>query len=78
MKKKMRDRNMPAGKLTRVPDFLPAPHELATPEETMKVTIALSRSSVDFFKHQAQKYHTKYQKMIRQLLDRYVSQYLAA
>lgn len=71
----MRDPNMPIGKLTRLPDFLPAPHELAVPEETVKVTIVLSRSSVHFFKRQAGKYHTQYQKMIRELLDRYVSQY---
>ena len=37
----------------------------------MKVTIALSRESVEFFKQEARKHHTQYQKMIRRLLDVY-------
>jgi len=40
-------------------------------DDTVKVTIALSRSSVDFFKGEARKHHTQYQKMIRHLLDAY-------
>lgn len=55
-----------------VADFLPSPKELAFKEATVKVTISLSKSSVDFFKEQSKKYHTSYQKMIRKLLDRYV------
>lgn len=74
--KKTIDRDMPIGKLTKVNDFLPPPKELVIPEEkTIKVTIALNKSSVNFFKHQAKQYHTKYQKMIRRLLDRYVAQF---
>lgn len=75
MRKKTNDLNMPIGKLTRVRDFLPAPAELVTSEKTVKVTIALKKKSVDFFKHQAEQYHTKYQKMIRELLDKYAMQY---
>jgi len=75
MKRKNSDWQMPKGRLKRVHDFLPPPHELVMPEETVKVTISLNRSSVEFFKRQAERCHTKYQKMIRQLLDRYVSQY---
>ena len=78
MKRKMIDRNMPIGKLTRMKDFLPPPSELTHEEKTTKVTIALRRSSVDFFKQQAQRYHTKYQRMIRELLDQYASHYQAA
>ena len=74
----MNDRNMPIGKLTRVKDFLPPPGELVMPDETVKVTISLNRSSIEFFKKQAGKYHTKYQKMIRELLDQYVSRYQTA
>lgn len=66
---------MPRGKLKRVKDFLPSPSELVLPEEIVKVTISLNRSSIEFFKRQAEKYHTKYQKMIRELLDHYVSKY---
>jgi predicted DNA binding CopG/RHH family protein len=47
--------------------------ELALKEETVKVTISLSRASVDFFKNEAKKYNTQYQKMIRRLLDEYTA-----
>lgn len=66
---------MPIGKLTRINDFLPAPSQLVFHDETVKVTIALNQSSISFFKKQAQKYHTKYQRVIRELLDRYASRY---
>ena len=75
MKEKISDLNKPIGKMARVNDFLPRPEELFMPEETVKITIALKKSSVDFFKHKAQKCNTKYQKMIRELVDRYAAQY---
>lgn len=75
MKKKTVNSNMPFGKLTRIKDFLPPPSALATPEETVKVTISLKKSSVEFFKQQAEHYHTKYQRMIRELVDKYTAQY---
>ena len=71
----MIDPDMPIGKLTRVKDFLPPPEELVFPSDTVKVTIVLKRSSVNFFKKKAEKHHTKYQRMIRELLDRYAMQY---
>lgn len=78
MKGKIKDRDMPIGKMTRVKDFLPPPEELIASVETVKVTITLNRSSVEFFKEAAQKHRTKYQRMIREVLDRYVSLYRAA
>lgn len=75
MKKKIKDLDMPVGKLSRVKDFLPTPAELVSPERTVKITIALKKQSVEFFKHKAEQYHTKYQKMIRELLDKYAMQY---
>lgn len=54
-----------------VEDFLPPPEELALKQETVKVTISLSRESVDFFKAHAKRFGTPYQKMIRRLLDAY-------
>jgi predicted DNA binding CopG/RHH family protein len=54
-------------------DFLPSPKELAFKEETVKVTISLSRQSIDFFKRQAGHHKTPYQKLIRRLLDEYVN-----
>lgn len=71
----MMDLNKPIGKLTRVDDFLPRPEELILPEETIKITLFLKKSSVDFFKHKAKECHTKYQKMIRELVNRYAAQY---
>jgi len=55
--------------------FLPPPEELAFREEGVKVTIALSKKSVDFFKSEAEKHHTQYQRMIRKLIDTYVDTY---
>ena len=69
------DWEMPTGKLARVRDFLPPPNQLVVKDATTKVTIALEKSSINFFKQQAKKNHTKYQRMIRELLDRYVSHY---
>ncbi len=66
---------MPIGKMQRIEDFLPPPEKLVLPEENVKVTISLSRKSVDFFKKQATLHHMKYQKMIRRLVDRYVVLY---
>ena len=43
----------PLGQVEVVPDFLPSPSELAFREEGVKVTLALSKSSVDFFKLEA-------------------------
>jgi hypothetical protein len=61
----------PLGDLRVVPDFLPRPEELIFREEGVKVTIALSKRSVEYFKGEARKHHTQYQRMIRRLLDAY-------
>jgi len=75
MKKYKNDRNMPIGELKRINDILPSPDKLVMPEKSLKVTLRLNESSVEFFKKQAKKYHTKYQKMIRLLLDKYVEKF---
>ena len=62
----------PLGRTQVVTDFLPSPSELAFREEGMKVTLALSKKSIEFFKSEATKHHTQYQRMIRRLLDSYV------
>lgn len=74
MKKTARG-DKPVGKLTRVSDFLPPPGALVMPEDTVKVTLALSCASVRFFKEQARRNHTKYQRMIRNLVDTYTAHY---
>ncbi len=58
-----------------ISDFLPPPSQLAFRDETVKVTIALSRSSVEFFKREADRYNVSYQKMIRRLLDEYAGKF---
>lgn len=73
MKEKIKYTDEPMGKVRVVTDFLPSPEELALKEETVKVTISLSKTSVDFFKTEAKKYNTQYQKMIRRLLDEYAA-----
>ena len=75
MKKKVKYTDEPIGKTRRVKDFLPSPEELVTKENNTKVTIALSSRSIEFFKREAKKHHTQYQKMIRNLLDEYVAQH---
>ncbi|MEZ5444890.1 MAG: CopG family transcriptional regulator [Gammaproteobacteria bacterium] len=71
MSGKIKYTDEPLGKVKVVPDFLPSPDELAFRDETVKVTIALSRASVEFFKREAKKRDTQYQTMIRRLLDAY-------
>ncbi len=73
MKKKIEYTDEPMGEIEIIEDFLPPPEELVFKENNTKVTIALSRSSVEFFKKEAKKHHTQYQKMIRNLLDEYVA-----
>ncbi|GAB6192769.1 CopG family transcriptional regulator [Desulfocastanea catecholica] len=71
MKEKIKYSDEAIGKVKVIDDFLPSPEELALKEETVKVTISLSRTSVEFFKKEAKKHNTQYQKMIRRLLDEY-------
>jgi len=52
---------------------LPSPSELALKNKNTKVTISLSSESIAYFKDMAKKHHMQYQKMIRQLLDEYVT-----
>jgi len=75
MKKKMKSIHEPIGEYRVLKDFLPSPENLAFKEEKIKVTIALSKASVEFFKKESKKYHTQYQTMIRNLLDYYMTQH---
>ena len=72
MTRKTNNTDKPLGKVEVIADFLPSPSGLALREEGAKVTLALSKSSVDFFKLEASKHQTQYQRMIRRLLDSYV------
>ena len=73
MGKSIKYTDEPMGEIRVIKDFLPPPSELVYKEDTVKVTLGLSRRSVDFFKKEAKKHETQYQKMIRRLLDLYVT-----
>ena len=75
MKSKIKYTDEPMGKLKVVNDFLPSPDQLVLKEDNVKVTLALKKSSVEFFKKEAKRHHTSYQKMIRQLVDWYSSRH---
>ena len=59
------------GHVRVIKDFLPAPEALVPREEHVKVTLALSRRSLEFFKREAKKRRVPYQRMIRALVDAY-------
>jgi len=75
MKNKIKYTDEPMGKLKVINDFLPSPDQLVLKEDNVKVTLALKKSSVEFFKKEAKRHHTSYQKMIRQLVDWYSSRH---
>ena len=69
MSVKIRCTDEPLGRLKIIRDFLPPPEGLVFRNEGVKVTIALSKRSVEFFKSEARRHNTQYQRMIRRLLD---------
>lgn len=74
-KKEIKYTNEPIGKVKLMADFLPSPDQLVFKEETVKVTLALTKESVDFFKKVAKEKHTHYQTMIRALLEQYTEHF---
>jgi predicted DNA binding CopG/RHH family protein len=54
-----------------IEDFLPSPDRLVPREDNVKVTLSLSKRSLDFFKREAKKRRVPYQRMIRSLVDLY-------
>lgn len=75
MSRRTSESDFPIGRLSRIKDVLPPPDQLVVPEDTIKVTLLLSKSSVRFFKRQAAQHRTKYQRMLRELVDRYADQF---
>jgi uncharacterized DUF497 family protein len=71
MSAKIKYANEPIGTPQVVRDFLPPPGDLVFREDGVKITLALTKRSVDFFKREAKKHNTQYQRMIRRLLDAY-------
>ena len=77
MKRNANYTDEPMGQLEVVEDFLPPPDRLVLKENGVKVTISLSKHSVESFKAHAKRSKVSYQKMIRRLLDAYAAQYAA-
>jgi len=63
------------GKVKIIKDFLPNPKDLILKDDSTKITIALSKDSIAFFKKQAKTFHVPYQKMIKAVLDKYATHY---
>ena len=59
------------GRVKVIDDFLPSPDALVAREDNVKVTLGLSRRSIDFFKRGAKTRRVPYQRMIRALVDAY-------
>lgn len=74
-KRKIKYSDESIGDVKLIADFLPPPDQLVLKEETVKVTLALTKESVDFFKEIAREKHTHYQTMIRALLEQYKEHY---
>ncbi|HJD68101.1 MAG: BrnA antitoxin family protein [Rickettsia endosymbiont of Graphium doson] len=75
MSKKIKYTDEEIGTVKIVQDFLPSPKELLLKDDSVKITISLSKESIEFFKSEAAHLHVPYQKMIRALLDKYTEHY---
>lgn len=67
--------DFPVGKVKVVTDFLPPPEKLIHVRDTVKVTLAIDKDSLLFFKKCASKQGVKYQRMIREVLSGYARKY---
>lgn len=74
MKHKIND-DFPIGKIKIVSDFLPPPEKLVPVNQTVKITLAVDKDSLLFFKKTATKQGIKYQRMIREVLNGYARRY---
>jgi predicted DNA binding CopG/RHH family protein len=75
MKRKIKYTDEGMGDMEVVHDFLPPPDQLVLKDDGVKITISLSKRSIDFFKAEAGRSKTSYQRMIRRLLDTYAEHY---
>ena len=63
----------PGGEFVVIKDhLLPPPDQIVLKEVNTRVTINLNASNIDYFKREAKKHHTQYQKLIRNVLVLYV------
>ncbi|HUY68088.1 MAG TPA: CopG family transcriptional regulator [Alphaproteobacteria bacterium] len=60
----------------RVKDFLPPPSQLVKRPSTVKITLEVTRDSLEAFKKWAKREHVPYQRMIRGLIDAYAQRHV--
>lgn len=65
--------NLPIEKINQTAKRMPYPIGLVSSEKKVLVTIYLNKFTIDFFKKEANRYHTKYQRMMRTVLDLYAN-----
>lgn len=65
----------PMGKIKIVDDFLPDPKELVLKKRVVKITLSVSKDSLDYFKREAERYDENYQTIMRALLEKYSQHY---
>ena len=75
MSKKIKYTDEPIGDVKVLKDFLPSPEEIILKDDSVKVTLILSKTCIEFFKSVAKNHKYPYQKLIRKVLDEYSSQY---
>ena len=68
----------PGGDYIIIDDYLPSPDQLVFKESNARVTINLNARDIEYFKREAKKHGTQYQKLIRNVLDLYVTNASAA
>ena len=71
MKKPVKHADEVLARESMVANFLPTPGDLVFGDDIEKVTIAVSKRTVDFFKREARLHGTQYRRMVGALLDRY-------
>lgn len=65
--------NLPIEKINQTAKKMGYPIGLVASEKKVLVTIYLNKFTIDFFKKEANRYHTKYQRMMRTVLDLYAN-----
>ncbi len=64
--------NIPVQKIDRTLKDMPYPIGLVPTEKKVLVSFYLNKSTVRFFKKEADRHHAKYQRMMRAVLERYM------
>lgn len=74
-KSKTKFDDKPATKANGFKSLMPSLDKLAQKEDSIKITLSLTKASVEYFKNEAAKREVCYQVMIRNLIDEYVKHF---